>query len=183
MILDGPAPAIAPAHPPPTSLEGYLVKEFLIAMTVLLSAQAADAQSTPPVIPSTFESAGADRRAITALLDNYTRAVSTQDQRLFETLLLSQAIPFSSVDAATAAADREDGARNYPAFRRGVFEGQRFTQRFQDVQIEQDGALANVRLVFVNTKEESESWGWKVLHLLKVDGEWKIASEFWSIHR
>jgi hypothetical protein len=144
-------------------------------------------RSTPaapiPTIPTDFESSGPDRQAILTVLGDYSRAVSTKDRALFETLLLNRQIPFSSVDAAIAAADRDYGSCNYAAFCKGVFEGAPFTQRFQDIQIKQDGALADVTLVFVNRRQEGASWGWKMLQLLKVDGSWKIASEFYSSHR
>jgi ketosteroid isomerase-like protein len=142
--------------------------------------QAADAPPAP--VPADFASTGADRAAIDRLLQTYTRAVSTKDQALFETLLLSKDIPFSDVPSAT----RDHGAagtRHYDAFRRGVFEGLPFTQAFQDVHVAQDGPLADVSLVFVNTAPDGRSWGWKTLQLLKVDGQWKIASEFYTGHR
>lgn len=65
---------------------------------------------------------------------------------------------------------------------RGGFECPPFTQTFKNVNIEQDGNLANVRLVFVNKDARSSSWGWKTLQLLKVNGTWKIASEFYTGH-
>ena len=147
-----------------------------------LIASSAIAAPKQPSIPVKFKGNSADRQAIQALLDAYTRAVSTKDRQLFETLLLNQSIPFTSVDAAVGAADREDGSRNYARFRAGVFEGEPFIQRFRDIHIEQDGALASVTLVFVNTRQGLSSWGWKTLHLLKVKGAWKIASEFYTTH-
>ena len=158
------------------------MKELALIVSAALTCSSA-APSADPVTPTEFRSAGEDRQAIQALLDAYTRAVSTKDRRLFETLLLNQSIPFSSADAAVEAADREDGSRNYARFRSGVFDGEPFTQRFRNVRIEQDGALASVTLVFVNTRPGSSSWGWKTLHLLKIKGAWKIASEFYTTHR
>jgi hypothetical protein len=151
---------------------------LLLAAAPLCSQPAAAAP-----IPASFDSAGADRQAIETLLDTYTRAVSTKDQPLFETLLLSQDIPFSDVDSAVKANGAADGTRHYADFRRGVFEGAPFTQKFQDVRIAQDGPLADVSLVFVNTSSQGTSWGWKTLQLLKVAGQWKIASEFYTGHR
>lgn len=136
-----------------------------------------------PATPSRFASTGADRSAIEKLLDTYTRAVSTKDQALFETLLLGKDIPFSDVDSAVKGKGAEGSTRRYEAFRHGVFDGPAFTQKFQDVHIAQDGPLADVSLVFVNTSKEGSSWGWKTLQLLKVDGQWKIASEFYTGHR
>jgi len=39
-----------------------------------------------------------------------------------------------------------------------------------------------VSLVFVNTSPQGSSWGWKTMQLLKVSGQWKIASEFYTGH-
>ena len=97
--------------------------------------------------------------------------------------MLFRSIPFSDVDSALTAKGAEGGTRHYESFRRGVFEGPAFTQKFQDVHVAQDGPLADVSLVFVNTSPQGSSWGWKTLQLLKVDGRWKIASEFYTGHR
>ena len=133
-------------------------------------------------VPSHFGSSGADRTAIEALLGLYTKAVSNKDQALFETLLLNRDIPFSFVGSATGALAADRGTQHYEAFRKGVFDGPAFTQRFQDIHIEQDGPLAAVSLVFVNSSPGKSSWGWKTLQLLEVGGRWKIASEFYTGH-
>ena len=129
-------------------------------------------------IPPSFDSVGDDRSAIEALLNSYTKAVSSKDQALFETLLLNKQISFSDVSSAISAKE----TAHYESFRKGVFEVPAFTQRFQDIHVAQDGPLANVSLVFVNTSTKGMSWGWKTLQLLKVEGQWKIASEFYTGH-
>ncbi len=153
----------------------------MIVMAVLLAATAAPPVLATP-IPAQFTSTGEDRRAIEALLATYATAVSSKNQPLFESLLLDKDIPFSGVGAT----DRSGGAKvvtaNYDSFRKGVFQGPPFTQRFQDVHIDQDGRLASVSLVFVNTAADGASWGWKTLQLLKIAGRWKIASEFYTGH-
>ena len=121
-------------------------------------------------IPASFASNGEDARAIATLLDTYTRAVSIKDRALFETLLLDKDIPFSDTGTATRSNGAPGGTANYEAFRKGVFEGAPFTQRFEQIHIEQDGPLAAVSLVFVNTAAGGSSWGWKTLQLLKVAG-------------
>jgi hypothetical protein len=114
--------------------------------------------------------------------DPYTRAVSSKDQKLFESLLLNTHIPFSHAVSALKNADRETGTQNYEDFRKGVFEGPPFTQRFQDIDITADAVLADVRLIFINTSPRGVNWGWKTLQLLKVGGQWRIASEFFTTH-
>ncbi|WBO22895.1 hypothetical protein [Sphingomonas abietis] len=127
---------------------------LLLAISVSLPA-AARAVSIPPQ----FDSVGTDRKAIEALLATYTNAVSTKDEALFETLLLNASIPFSGV-GSSGVASRDPGVTNqYQAFREGVFGGSPFTQRFQDIHIQQDGPLASVSLVFVNTSLQGSSWG------------------------
>ena len=131
---------------------------------------------------SQFESVGPDRVAIEKLLAEYTAAVSTKDQARFEALLLNKTIPFSDVGSTVAAGTAPSGTQNYETFRRDVFEGPPFIQRFQDVKILQDGPLAEVSLVFINSAAGGSSWGWKTMQLLKIGGHWKIASEFFTGH-
>jgi hypothetical protein len=151
------------------------------AISVLLAACSALPALAEP-IPAQFASTGSDRSAIEALLSTYTTAVSTKNQAMFEGLLLDKQIPFSGVGATDRAGGEKVVTANYDSFRKGVFEGPPFTQRFQDVHIDQDGRLASVSLVFVNTAADGRSWGWKTLQLLKVGGRWKIASEFYTGH-
>jgi len=166
--------------------EGDCDMTFRAALLGAIAAMVPLAAAGAAPIPTRFESAGEDRAAIQALLDAYTKAVSTRNEALFETLLLNRAIPFSDAPSAVAANGAEAGTQHYDSFRKGVFEGPAFTQRFQDVHIDQDGPLANVSLVFVNTPQGAGahgwSWGWKTLQLLKVGGRWKIASEFYTGH-
>lgn len=154
-----------------------LVLSISLSVSIIAGAPAS-AQQTGASIPADFSADAAERSAIEKLLATYTEAVSTKNQTMFESILLAKTIPFSYVPASAVPADTS----NYEAFRRGVFEGAPFTQRFTDVQILVDGSLANVTLVFINTRAQRESWGWKTLHLLKTAQGWKIASEFFTSH-
>jgi hypothetical protein len=151
---------------------------------VLLAMQTVStgASAAPAPVVAKLEAPEADKQAIQVLLSRYTGAVSNKNQHLFETLLLNEHIPFSRAMVAVKNGAQEGGTQNYEQFRRGVFEGPAFTQRFQDIEIRQDGPLADVTLVFVNTSAQGVSWGWKTLQLLKVAGQWKIASEFYTSH-
>ncbi|WP_010184620.1 nuclear transport factor 2 family protein [Sphingomonas sp. PAMC 26605] len=159
-----------------------LFKMLRAAAAVTLSATPLVAASYRTPVPATFESRGVDRRAIEAVLGTYTRAVSTKNQALFESLLLSKAIPFSGIPVSQHAGSTSVDTARYEDFRKGVFEGEPFTQRFQDIHIAQDGALAQVSLVFVNTTAKEDIWGWKTMQLVRVGGQWKIAAEFFTGH-
>ena len=150
---------------------------LMLPVGAMLIAGSLPAQTIPA---RSFESVGDDRRAISALLDTYTKAVSMKDEALFETLLLNKEIPFSDAQTAVQHGSIVGGTHNYEAFRKGVFGGAPFRQSFKDISIQQDGALAQVSLVFVNTDAAGSSSGWKMLQLLKIGGRWKIASEFYT---
>ena len=154
----------------------------LLSTVLVMAPRLSTAQASSPPTSSKFESTGEELAAIEMLLDTYTRAVSTKDQALFETILLNKEIPFSDVTLAIRSNGAPGGANNYDRFRRGVFSGEAFTQKFQNVHIAQDGPLADVSVVFVNTTAKETTWGWKTLQLLKVGGHWKIASEFYTGH-
>jgi hypothetical protein len=160
------------------------MNHFRIMFSALLIAVAPLCRAETSVAPisSTFESTGEDRAAIERLLDTYTRAVSTKNQVLFESILLNTKIPFSDVHSAIKEKGAEGSTSHYDSFRHGVFDGTPFKQKFQNVRIAQDGPLASVSVVFVNSSENETSWGWKTLQLLKIDGQWKIASEFYTGH-
>ena len=157
------------------------MKSPAVLLLALMSVAPFLPAAAEPIL-ATFESTGEDRKAIEALLNSYTEAVSNKNQALFESLLLNKEIPFSDAASAIKANGAERGTQRYESFRQAVFEGPAFTQRFQDVHIQQDGPLANVSLVFVNSSAQGSNWGWKTLQLLKVDGHWKIASEFYTGH-
>jgi hypothetical protein len=91
------------------------------------------------------------------LLAAYGTAVSTKNEAMFEGLLLSKDIPFSGVGATDPGVGAVTSTVDYDSFRRGVFKGPPFTQRFQDVHIDQDGRLASVSLVFVNSAPDARS--------------------------
>lgn len=132
---------------------------------------------TPPL-----KAAMDDDASIRALLDAYTGAVTRKDPAAFEALLLDERIPFSYVDAGKGLKKDAD-LRGYPGFRQAVFGGtERFSQTFDHVRIERDGALAAVTLHFQTRSVPGPSVfeGFKTLQLVKVDGRWKIASEFFT---
>ena len=139
--------------------------------------------TTLPTDPSRHAPSPEDREAINALLERYTECVSNGDEAGFRALLLDDDIPFSAV------APSRDGKpmtsttlRRYADFRDAVFRsGRHFQQRFDNVRIEQDGALAQASLDFVTRRGEGGAAGWKVLQLVKTADGWKIASEFFTV--
>ena len=156
---------------------------------LLLASMAASAIAVPPA-PAAFAGHAAkpdDDAAIRHLLDAYRAAVKNGDEAAFAALLLDEHVPFLAVQTSAlvkANAERVDVQR-YADFRTAVFgSARRYEQRFDNVRILQDGALAQVSLDFVTVDAGTDQggYGWKTLELLKVAGGWRIASEFYTAY-
>lgn len=126
-----------------------------------------------------------ERTQIEALLDNYVISVSTGNSMLFESQLLDLSIPFASIGSREQSVRSADlkGIQDYQGFKKAIFDsGNKFQQRFSQVRIEQVGNLAQVSLDYETALKGNPyaGKGWKVLQLIKVQGSWKIASEFFT---
>jgi len=161
-----------------------LLYSTLVAFTVSVPLYARGAEAAPPYL-SEHRSNAEDVAAIKRVLSAYTTAVSNGDKAAFEALLLSQDVPFTSTDelVGPGAKAQPVDTRRYPGFRKAVFErGPQYTQHFYNVHIQQDGDLALVSLDFVTKAVKGGGgFGWKTLQLLKVKGQWKIASEIYTV--
>jgi hypothetical protein len=156
-----------------------------LVFLVMATPPGAVAEDAPSYV-SRHSSSSEDRRAIEAVLSTYTHAVSTGDQAAFEALLLDVGIPFSSTNEVVGPRGDPQhlDTRRYARFREAVFgSGKHYTQRFYNVRIEQDGVLAHASLDFVTreTGTNRGGYGFKTLQLMKVQGHWKIASEFYTV--
>ena len=154
--------------------------------SALLLAAAPMAAPAPPVKFGAHASAGADEAAIRVLLATYTDAVTRGDEAAFKALLLNDSIAFTGVGATiTDTAAKPFNDADFKSFDQGIFRsGTKYRQAFYNVHILQDGPLAQVSLDFVTQLAATGrgGYGWKILQLVKVDGAWKIASEFYTGH-
>ncbi|WP_266181412.1 hypothetical protein [Dyella humicola] len=114
---------------------------------------------------------------------NYTASLSTGNREAFELQLLDLNIPFSYVKGGAGAMDHPGLAifQDYAGFRKVIFvSSKRYQQRFSNIRVEQVGNLAEVSLDYQTALQgdQYEGSGWKVMQLIKLNGQWKIASEF-----
>jgi hypothetical protein len=166
-----------------------VIARLLFSVLAVLGTAAplgASPREAAPAYLSQHQTNADDIRAIERLLETYTTSVTDADQAAFEALLLNEEVPFSSTDElVTPHADGQSiDTRRYQRFRKAVFDsGVRYTQRFYNVHIQQDGDLAQVSLDFITkeTKSGRGGFGWKSLQLLKSQGRWKIASEIYTV--
>jgi hypothetical protein len=152
-----------------------------ILITSLIAAH--PAAGAPPLQAPAQSVQSADHQAIEALLAAYPRCLTNDDEAGFRALLLDDNIPFAMVKTSAAGEGPLD-LRHYEDFRKAVFlSGQRYKQRFYNIRIEQHGPLAQATLNFVTERVSGKPdsvTGWKVLQLVKVGGNWKIASELYT---
>ena len=163
-----------------------LVRPILASLLVTLAASAL-AVPPPPAAFAGHAATPEDDAAIHRLLDAYRAAVKSGDEPAFAALLLNEHVPFLAVQAGALAKTRADGVdqQRYADFRQAIFgTAQRYEQRFDNVRILQDGALAQVSLDFVTVDAGTDrgGYGWKTIELLKVGGQWRIASEFFTAY-
>lgn len=161
-------------------------KNPLLCHVILVLAVCLNPMQTAVAAPTTMNMASAeDNIKINTLLSNYTRSVTEGDRKFFESQLLDLNIPFAGVASRNTFPKPLElkSVQDYASFRKGIFEsGNKLQQRFSNIKIEQVGNLASVSLDFETGLQGTpyEGKGWKVLHLLKLNGEWKIVSEFYT---
>ena len=163
----------------------FLVVTFLLLCT-------AHAQGTPlanaiKTATTRNEPKEQDEVAIRKLLANYTTSLSTGNRAAFESQLLDLNIPFSYVKGGAGAVRNPSLAtfQDYAGFKKIIFDsGRRYQQRFSHIKIEQVGNLAQVSLDYQTALQgdQYEGVGWKVMQLIKINGQWKIASEFFTAY-
>ena len=158
---------------------------FAATLLLALLATAAGAGDAAQAMVGNYNApAREDEAAIRTVLSNYTDSVSRGDRALFESQLLDLAIPFSGIGGKNATGQAGLAAvQNYAGFRAAIFDGGvQYTQRFSNIKIEQLGKLAQVSLDYETTVrgQPYQGKGWKVLQLVNIDHQWKIASELWT---
>jgi len=160
----------------------------LFVLSICLSAVSSVslAQDSPGVVGKHQNDPG-EKLAIEHVLSIYTKSVSQGDEAAFAAILLSDQVPFSSTaELHLGKADSLHVQTNrYSGFKHTVFEsGRHFEQQFYNTRIEQDGDLAQVSVDFVTKDARTHEgvYGWKSLTLLKVSGQWKIASEIYTVY-
>ena len=160
-------------------------KRILGTLCAVVLGAAAHAGIAAEALPVSYNLPSADdEKSIRMVLTNYTTSVSEGDRQLFESQLLDLKIPFAAISAKQEAGKADLAAfQDYKGFRAAIFDGGvKYRQRFSNIKIEQLGSLAQVSLDYETTvqREDYKGKGWKVLQLVKVGTQWKIASEFWT---
>jgi len=159
---------------------------FAVSICLVAVFSVSLAQGAPGPVGSHQNDPG-EKLAIEHVLSTYTKSVSQGDEAAFAAILLNDQVPFSSTDELHLgkAESLHMQTSRYSGFKHTVFEsGRHFEEQFYNARIEQDGDLAQVSVDFVTKDARTHAgvYGWKSLTLLKVSGQWKIASVLYTVY-
>lgn len=155
---------------------------FLTLLSSLWVATVLHSQETA----ATSHSSIADKAAIAAVIENYSKAVDNHDETLFMSGMLDDQIPvFSANDTPSQKTSLQSKDMHNLSDLRGAFfhSKTRYRISFDHMSIQQDHSLAAVFVHFVTQPLPNGPAvdGWKTLQLMKVGNQWKIVSELFTV--
>jgi hypothetical protein len=134
-----------------------------------------------------------DRNNITDLINTYSKCVIEKDSTVFYGLFNDGPVTWCAAlkDKSMEREIQKSGGKSepksyfsgsYQAFMRSLFRYRSTEDKFDNIQIIEDGTVASVSMDYsfwANNK--MTNWGGKYLLLIKRDGKWKITSVIYSI--
>lgn len=134
-----------------------------------------------------------DKRFITDVINTYSKSVIEKDSTVFYGLfndgpvtwcaaLKDKSIEREFVKGGSKSERKSYFSGSYQAFMRSLFRYKSTEDKFDNIQIIEDGTVASVSMNYsfwANNK--MTNWGGKYLSLIKRDGKWKITSVIYSI--
>jgi len=134
-----------------------------------------------------------DRQSITDVINMYNKCVIEKDSTVFYSLFNDGPVTWCAAlkDRSKEREFQKSGSKSarksyfsgsYQAFMRSLFRYRTTEDKFDNIQIIEDGTVASVSMDYsfwANNK--MTNWGGKYLSLIKRDGKWKITSVIYSI--
>jgi hypothetical protein len=134
-----------------------------------------------------------DRKNITDLINTYSKCVIDKDSTTFYNLFNDGPVTWCAalkdrskereIQKSSGKSERKSYfSGSYQAFMRSLFRYRSTEDKFDNIQIIEDGTVASVSMDYsfwANNK--MTNWGCKYLSLIKRDGKWKITSVIYSI--
>jgi hypothetical protein len=158
-----------------------LLKMFVVVI-LITTAQCSFAQQ-----------ASTDKQQIEAIIATYSKSVIERDSSAFYSLFIDGPVTWCGAlkDNSQAREVAKKGEKvagsnyfssTYKGFMRSLFHFQATEDKFDNVAIAEDGAVASVMMDYsfwANNK--MTNWGNKYLTLIKKDGKWKITTVIYSL--
>jgi len=134
-----------------------------------------------------------DRQSITDVINTYNKCVIEKDSTVFYGLFNDGPVTWCAAlkDRSKEREFQKSGSKSArksyfsgscQAFMRSLFRYRTTEDKFDNIQIIEDGTVASVSMDYsfwANNK--MTNWGGKYLSLIKRDGKWKITSVIYSI--
>ncbi|MEO6849083.1 MAG: nuclear transport factor 2 family protein [Mucilaginibacter sp.] len=134
-----------------------------------------------------------DRKHITDLINTYSKSVIEKDSTVFYGLFNDGPVTWCAAlkDNSIEREFQKNGSKSerksyfsgtYQAFMRSLFSYRSSEDKFDNIQIIEDGTVASVSMDYSFWADNKmTNWGCKYLSLIKRDGKWKITSVIYSI--
>jgi hypothetical protein len=145
-------------------------------------------------IGQTYAQQPADnKKEITDIINQYTQSVIARDSVTFYSLFNDGQVTWSGAikDRSQAKEIEKRGVKaagsnyfsaSYKGFLRSLFRLKSSEDKFDNIQITEDGAVASVTMDYSFWADNKmTNWGGKYLGLIKKDGKWKITSVIYSL--
>ncbi|WP_316845798.1 hypothetical protein [Pedobacter psychrodurus] len=134
-----------------------------------------------------------NKSAINDIINKYSESVIAKDSVTFYSLFNDGPVVWCAAvkDRSHAKEIERDGikatgsnyfAGSYKGFLRGLFKYKSTEDKFDNIQIIEDGTVASVIMDYSFwANHKMTNWGSKYLGLIKKDGKWKITSVIYSL--
>jgi ketosteroid isomerase-like protein len=134
-----------------------------------------------------------NKKEITEVINNYSRCVIEKDSTAFYSLFNDGPVTWCAAlkersqakeleKKGIKSAHRNYFTGSYQAFMRSLFRYTSTEDKFDHIQIIEDGTVASVAMDYSFWADNKmTNWGGKYLTLIKRDGKWKITSVIYSL--
>jgi ketosteroid isomerase-like protein len=171
-------------------------KTIVAALAAMFIAAAGAQAAAPPSYIGQRTATPEDTRAIEKVIDDFKAAIKTKNGQLLTSLMVDENLLWASPPPPQVMKDFEakhpeikgipDGAlRGFRGFRDFIVSSKApVEEKFYNVRITQDANLAWVMFDYEFVEDNrTGNYGVETWQMMKnADGQWKIASVFWSTH-
>jgi ketosteroid isomerase-like protein len=168
---------------------------YAALIAAVLAGTTASAAEQPSYIGQ-HASTPADTQAINKVMDDFKTAIKTKDVQLLTSLMVNESLLWASPPPPQVMKDFHAKHPEIKGFPEGALRGFRgfrdfvasskvpVEEKFYNVRITQDANLAWVMFDYEFVEDNRTSnYGVETWQMVKdADGQWKIASVFWSTH-
>lgn len=131
-----------------------------------------------------------DQEEIHQILNSFMRSIIAKDSATFKSLFFEENVNWIGVmkektktkRLANPVVTKNYFTSSYTAFFQSIMKDKKSEEKFENIQIQNDDAIASVTFDYSFWSEDSmTNWGKEYWQLVKANGRWKISSIIFSI--